>query len=269
MPKDIKTVLVSAVAAAALTGLAACGGSDSAGDDAAQTQTSDDAAQTSAGPGEPGAAAPPEPDVADVPEVVADVNGEEITREEFVDAYESQFQQMAAQSQATGQEVDQDQLKQQTAEGMVGNVLLIQAATEAGIDPSTAEVNATLEELAAGNGVATVEEFLTVLEEQGFTEEEARAAVSGQLKVDQFITQEAGIEEPTEQELRALYDSLATQQAGGGAESGAESGGGPGLPAFEEVKPQLTQQLTQQQESEAVDGILERLRADADITINL
>ncbi len=269
MPKNTKNVLVSLAAAVALTGLAACGGSDSSGDDAAQTQTSDAAAETSAGPGAAGAAAAPEPDLAGVPEVVADVNGEEIPREDFVNAYEGQFQQMAAQSQATGQEVDQDQLKQQTVDNMVGNVLLIQAADKAKIDPSTKEVDATLEELAAGNGVATVEEFLTVLEEQGFTEEEARAAVSDQLKVDQFITQEAAIKEPTEQELRELYDSLAQQQAGGGAESGAESGGGSGLPAFEEVKPQLTQQLTQQQESEAINAILEKLRADADITVNL
>lgn len=269
MPKNTKNVLVSLAATVALSGLAACGGSDSSGDDAAQTQTSDAAAKTSAGPVEPGAAGLPKPDVADVPKVVADVNGEEITRDDFVDAYQSQFQQQAAQSQATGQEVDQDQLKQQTADGMVSNVLLIQAANKAKIDPSAKEVDSTLEELATGNGVATIEEFLKVLEDQGFTEKQARTAVSDQLKVDEFITQEAGIKEPTEQELRALYDSLAQQQAGGGAESGAESGGGPALPAFDEVKPQLTQQLTQEKESEAVDGILEKLRADADITVNL
>ncbi len=55
-------------------------------DDASQTQTSDVAAESTATPGAPGAGALLEPEVADVPDVVADVNGEPITREDFVDA---------------------------------------------------------------------------------------------------------------------------------------------------------------------------------------
>jgi hypothetical protein len=74
---------------------------------------------------------------------------------------------MTAQSQATGQEVDQDALKKETVDNMVGNVLLIQAADEAKISLSAKEVEATLQELATGNGVETTEEFLTLLEEQG------------------------------------------------------------------------------------------------------
>lgn len=272
MGKTLQIWLARVGLVATLGGLAACGGSDASTDDASQTQTSDVAAESSAAPGAPGApgaAALPEPDVADVPEVVADVNGEQITRDDFVDAYEGTFQQMAAQSQATGQEVDQDALKQETVNNLVSNVLLIQAADDAKIAPSAEQVEATLQELATGNGVETTQEFLTLLEEQGFTEQEARAAVTDQLKVDQFITTEASIKEPTEQELRELYDSLAQQQAGGGTESGAESGGGPQVPPFDEVKPQLAQQLQQEQESEAIDGLLKDLRAESDITVNL
>jgi peptidyl-prolyl cis-trans isomerase SurA len=117
--------------------------------------------------------------------------------------------------------------------------------------------------------VETTEKFLTLLEEQGLTEQEARAAVSDQLKVDQLITQEAAIEEPTGQELRELYDSLVQQQAGGGTESGAESGGGPDVPPFEEVEPQLAQQLEQEKETEAIERLLKDLRAEANIVVNL
>ncbi len=269
MPKTLQTWLTRVGVIATLSTLAACGGSDGSSDDASATKTSDVAAESSAAPSAPEAAALPEPDVADIPEVVADVNGEQITRDDFVEAYQSQFQQLAAQSQATGQEVDQDALKQEMVDNLVSNALLIQAADKAKISPSAKEVEATLQELATGNGVETTKEFLSVLKEQGFSEQDARAAVSDQLKVDQFITAEAGIKEPTKQELRELYDSLTQQQAGGGMESGAESGGGPQLPPFEEVKEQLTQQLQQEKESEAIGGLLKELRAKADITVNL
>lgn len=265
MPKTMQTWLARVGVIATLSTLAACWGSDGSSDDASQTQTSDVAAESSAAPNAPDAGAPPEPDVADIPDVVADVNGEKITRDDFIEAYQGQFQQMAAQSQATGQEVDQDALKKEVVDNLVSNALLIQAADKAKISPSAKEVEATLQELATGNGVETTQEFLSVLKEQGFSEQEARGAVSDQLKVDQFITDEAAIEEPTKQELRELYDSLTQQQAGGGA----ESGGGPQVPPFEEVKQQLAEQLQQEKESEAIGGLLNDLQAKADITLNL
>ncbi|HLS00871.1 MAG TPA: SurA, partial [Beutenbergiaceae bacterium] len=47
----------------------------------------------------------PEPDIDDVPDVVAEVNGEEIDREEFITAYEGQLQQAFMMQQ--GEDVDQ------------------------------------------------------------------------------------------------------------------------------------------------------------------
>ncbi|CAN5892848.1 hypothetical protein BH24ACT8_BH24ACT8_20510 [soil metagenome] len=80
MRKALQTWLAGVGLVATLGGLAACGGADGPTDDASQTQTSDVAAESTATPGAPGAGALPEPDVADVPDVVADVNGEPITR---------------------------------------------------------------------------------------------------------------------------------------------------------------------------------------------
>lgn len=269
MSKTMQRWLGGAGLMVALSGLAACGDSGSSGDDASQSSTSDVVAASSAAPEALEAVALAEPDIAGIPAVVATVNEEEISDKDFITAYEGQFQQYAAESQAAGQEVDQDQLKQQTVESMVSNILLAQAADAAKISPSAKEIDDNLEELAAGNGLGSAEELLDMLEEQGMGEQDVRTAVQDQLKVDQLIAQEASITEPTDEELRELYDSLAQQQTGGGTESGGESGGESALPPFEEVKPQLADQVKQQQESEAAATLIEELRAKAEVEINL
>lgn len=254
MPQQIRTWLTAVTLAVGLMGAAACSGGDSSDD--ALSSTDDASVTATADLGAEATAAPPEPDVADLPEVVAEVNGEEITREEFVALYESQFQQVVAQAQAP---VDQDALKTQTLDSMIGTVLLVQAADDRDIRPTTEEVDATLEDLATAYGLGSGEEFLTLLQDQGMTEEEARAEVESQVKVDTLLAEEADVEEPSEEELRALYDSLVEQS--GGEESDA--------PPFEEVREQLADQLTQQVESDAVGALVDALRADADVTVNL
>ena len=58
------------------------------------------------------------------------MNGEKISKADFTRIYEGQFQQVALQAQMSGQELDQAQLKKQTAEGLVNTELLIQQAAK-------------------------------------------------------------------------------------------------------------------------------------------
>ncbi|MGB3684914.1 MAG: SurA N-terminal domain-containing protein [Ornithinimicrobium sp.] len=258
------TRFASAAAAVALAAvLTACSAdSDSSADDDSQSGSGDASAATSEAPA--GEAAAPEADLEGLPEVVAEVDGEEISREDFVEAYEAQLQQASLQAQQTGTEVDQETLKQETAENLVSNLLLVQAADAADIAPTDEEVNATLDELATSNGAPTAQEFLAALEDQGFTEAEVRDEIRNQLKIEQYITQEAEIEAPSEDEVRDLYDTIAGQEGPEGADAAGQT-----LPPFEEVQPQLQQQLDQEAQSAAVQTLLEDLRANADVTTNL
>lgn len=246
----------SAAALVAVSLLAACGG-----DSEDAEPSTDDAAATSEGPGAQDA---PEADVADVPKVVAEVNGEEIPRKEFVQAYEGQFQQAAMQSQQTGGEVDQQELKEKTARDMVNSLLLVQAAQDADLSVKDTEVQATLEELATGNQIPSVEAFLEVLKEQGFTEKQVRREVEKQLLVEKYVAAEGKVKAPSEQEQQDLYDQLTAQQEGQGQDDAAAS-----IPPFKDVQPQLEQQLQQEAEAAAVDRLVKELRDDADITVNL
>jgi hypothetical protein len=102
--KRNRTVLGLSLAAS-LIALGACGGGgdESGGAGAAEEPTSE--SSETAGTEESDG-----PDLEGIPDVVAEVNGEEVTKEEFVPIYEAQFQQAASQAQMTGQAPDEDAL---------------------------------------------------------------------------------------------------------------------------------------------------------------
>jgi peptidyl-prolyl cis-trans isomerase SurA len=256
-PHRIRAI-VGLATAAALLSLAACGGGGS-GSDAA-----DDASSTSsASPSEGDAAAEgPQPDLEGIPDVVAEVNGEEVTKDEFLPIYEAQFAQAAAQSQATGQAPDEEALKQQTVDDLVSTELLAQEAETRGIEVSDEDIDAELEDVAAQNQLGSAEELLAAVEAQGVSEDQARSQVETQLMVEQLAADEDGPLEPTDKELRTLYAQVKKQaaQAGGGAQQ---------IPPFAEARTQLVEQATSQKVGEVAGGLVEELRKGAEITINL
>jgi peptidyl-prolyl cis-trans isomerase SurA len=251
MPKKL---FLSAGLVLSLLGVAACGGDDDPG------AAADDSGAVEEGA--PGEEALPEPDLEGIPDVVAVVNGEEILRDEFVTTYESQFQQLAAQAQMSGEDVDQEQLKSDTAESMVDSELLVQEADSRGFEATDEDIDDTLNELAEQNGLGSGEEFMAALGEQGMPEEEVMSHLELQVKVDQLIGDEVGDIEPTEDELRQLYDEAVAQQEEASEEEVE-------MPPFEEVRPQLEEQAVAEKENEAVQALLGELREDGDITVNL
>lgn len=212
-----------------------------------------------------GAPEAPVPDLEGLPDVVAEVNGTEILSEEFITVYEGQFQQSAMQSQMSGQEVDQDQLKNQTVEGMIGNELLIQEADNRGIEPSSEAIDEALNQLVESNQLESAEEFMAALAEQGMDEAEVNAQLETQVQVDQLITEEAGDTKPTEEELNTAYEQAKTQQE----QMGEAGGQATEIPSFEEARPGLEQQLSEQEEAAAAQALVDDLREQADVEIHL
>lgn len=206
----------------------------------------------------------PEADVSDVPDVVAEVNSEEITGEEFVSIYQSQFEQMAMQAQMTGEEVDEEALRAETLESMVGSELLVQDAQASGHEVTDAEVGQLLEDTAEANGIGSVDELMAAYAEQGIEEEELRNDAETQVLVNKLI-EDLDVAEPTEEELEALYEQSLAQQPPVEGEDGEEAE----EPSFEEMRPQLEEQATAQKENEAVLAHVENLREGADVELYL
>ncbi|NJC20977.1 peptidyl-prolyl cis-trans isomerase SurA [Arthrobacter pigmenti] len=203
----------------------------------------------------------PTPDLEGIPDVVAVVNGLEIPKDEFITSYEGAFQQMSMQSQMTGQEVNQEQLKTQTLDNLIGNKLLIQEADKRGIEASEEAVAAETDKLVKSNNFADAEELFAKLEEvQGIPKEEATTQIEQQVRLNTLLAEETGDVTPTEEELKAAYEEAKAQ---GAAAQGGE------IPPFEEVRPQLEQQAVAQKQNEAAAALVEKLRESGEVTSNL
>ncbi len=249
---------VGALAAAALLTLTACG---NGGDDA---KASDDASASADPTGEASAdsSAAAGPDLDGIPDVVAEVNGEEVTKDEFVPIYEATFKQASDQAQMGGQAPDEEALKKQAVDELVDTELLAQEAESRGISVSDDEVDAELETLAKQNQMGSAEELLKAVEEQGLSQEQARAQVETQVMVEQLVDDEDGPIEPSEKQLRALYAQVKQQQAQAGEQ-------GQSVPPFAQVRDQLAEQVRTEQVGKVAGTLIEDLRKGADITINL
>lgn len=256
--------------AATMLAVSACGDESAEGEngEGAENGESQTAEEGQASEGAEGGEAPemPEPDLEDVPDVVAEVNGEEITKDEFEQVYTGQFQQASMMQEMTGEEVNEDELKQQIADGMVSERLLIQEAENRDISASEEDVDAMISEITEANGMESEEDFFAAMEESGMSEDDIRAELEKQVKVEGLIAEEAGDVEPTDEELQEAYDEqIAAREEAQSEGEGEETE----PPAFEDVKPQIEEQLVREKEAEAAQGLSEDLREDADVTVNL
>ncbi len=243
-----RLVLLTVAALMSSWTLSACGSSDDSGDKASPKKSAKAAPK------------PAKPDLSGVPEVVAVVDGKKIGKDEFVTSYGAQFQQASTQAQSTGQPVDQKQLRKQTAESLVDTRLLLTEAEDRGYKVSQADRDKTLKSLAKQNGLKSPAEVVDALGKQGFDKAEVDQQLNRQVKLDRLVAEEGSGDKPTEKELRKLYaDTVAQQQGSGGAE----------VPKFDEVRPQLEEQVKLQQQNTTAQALVKDLRKGADIKINL
>lgn len=238
--------------------LTACGGGDAS---SAKPESSEEpTSQESSGDTQ----SPAGPDLDAIPDVVAEVNGQEVTKEEFVPLYEAQFQQALAQAQSGGAQPDEDALKKQAADNLVSTELLAQEAEARGLAVTEQDVDDELAALAQENQLGSVDELIAALEKQGATEEQARAQLESQMVIELLVADEAGPVEPTEKDLRTIY-AQAKQQA----QAGQQGGQAQAIPPYAKVRPQLEEQAKADRMAQVAQTLVDDLRQDADITINL
>ena len=245
--------------------VAGCGaGGDDDEGGAAETQAAAEQSEQAAEPGQEGEQSADGPDTSDIPDPVAEVNGTEISRDEFLSVFENQYQQMSMQAQMSGQPVDEAQLKELTTDGLIGTELLTQEAGKRGIEVSDEEIQAELAVFAERNQVST-DEFVEAMGGQGLDREAVLDQIDKQLRVQKLIIDEYGEFEATDAEVQAAYEQVAQQQA----MSGGGAAGGGGLPPLEQVRGQVEEQVRAEKEAGAMEELSQKLRADADVTVHI
>ncbi|MGB8001031.1 MAG: SurA N-terminal domain-containing protein [Anaerobacillus sp.] len=231
-----------------LVALAACGGNEDSSNDKKKddTKTEEQAGDQKQ--------KQPEVDKVDADKVVATVNGEEIKGEDFNALY-SRSQMQYVQS---GQEVPKDQLdqmKKQVAESMVGQELILQAAQDEGIKASDKQIE---EELAnVKEGFKDEKKFEEALKKSDMTKEELEKEIAKNVQYTQYIDKEIKVDEVTEKEMKDYYDKA------------KEQGSSEDMPAYEDVKPQIKKGLESEQKKKKTQELIDKLKKDADVKINV
>lgn len=187
------------------------------------------------------------------PEVVAVVNGVQVTNKEFQNSY-AQVIQVASQQGADVNDASvQAEMESQAIDILINTLLLQNATEEAGYTSSDEEVATEMAALEAQYGSS--EALAQAINENGLTMEGVMTDIRNRLRIDAYLASK--IDESllvvSEAEVQAAYDSFA-----GSTEE---------IPSLEEAYTSIEVQIAAQKRQEAVGVILIDLREKAEIEI--
>ncbi|MFA9556361.1 SurA N-terminal domain-containing protein [Evansella sp. AB-rgal1] len=202
--------------------------------------------------------------IEDYPEVIAVVNGEELEREVYVTALEEEALMLQAQGfDFQGEEAAEylTMLEQQLLEQFITEKTLNFEAEKAGLDATDEEVKQELETVMAQNQIPSEEDLVQILEQQGASIDELRDDIAMFVKRQKFIEQQLDSTTITDEQIQEEYDNLVAQIE----ESGEDSE----IPPLEEVQGEIRDYLEMEHQEGQYAEILERIREESDITINI
>lgn len=191
---------------------------------------------------------------ADLPEVVARVNNEEIKREELLNT-EAQILAGQGVDPSTMTAENWQQLRGQALDIVVSNALVRQAAANSGVQASDEDVNAQMEVLKGQfEDQAKYEEALS---QQGMTEADFRKLVASDVFVQTYIEQTLNLRgiDATEEEVVAMYEQ--------------QSSAVDDIPPLEEIREQFKAFVIQQKQQQVLVSHIQDLRSKANIEVLL
>lgn len=187
-------------------------------------------------------------------EVVATVDGAEITREDYDRSAAQLSNVYASQGIDTSSEEAANTIREQALNTLVNRQLILNAATAAGTNVSDETVETEYQSVVSNMGGE--ENLSATIAATGVTLDQFRADLETDLVINAYLESKLGAEATTvtDEEVKAAYDTAAA--------SGAE-----GLPAFEEVSEMIRTQLQSEKQQAAIAAELERLRGEAEIVV--
>ncbi|CCU80401.1 hypothetical protein HSACCH_02012 [Halanaerobium saccharolyticum subsp. saccharolyticum DSM 6643] len=200
--------------------------------------------------------------------VIAEVNGMEISQQEYF----SLLQQQAPQSNLSSSQIIP--FRYNVLNALIERKLIMSQAEELGVDVevSEAEVDERYNNILEQNEMSD-QELADALAEQGYTIGQLREDIKSSLTDSKTITQtiDQGISEieVTDQEIQALYEQRYPESETAEADSIDETETAEDeRPELEEVREDLETEIRNQKNNQAVNNWLTELKESADITIN-
>lgn len=175
-------------------------------------------------------------------EIVAVVNGDEINGT----TYNIVYAQLKLQAAQFNEEVDLNEIKEQTIESVIDRQLLVQEAKELGIEYTNEEVEEQFLEMKENNGEA----LETLLGQYQFTEEMFKEQIKFEFIMNDFMTEAIEVT-VDDDELKEHYEK---------AKEGNDE-----IPPFDEIKNDLQRSLVQQKTAEELEKLIEEAKEVAKI----
>ena len=186
---------------------------------------------------------------------VAEINGIEISQAEFDESLALIEESATLQGIDLTQPGAMEEIETQALEVLINNALLVSAAEKAGITVSDEEIDEKYVELTLQLGGG--EELTLRMEEVGLSEDKLKQNIKDRILADKYIETLTDIENIiiTDAEIAEFYETLTA--------SGSE------IPPIEDIGEQISAQLLLQTQQQIINSILEGLKSEANIEINI
>lgn len=205
------------------------------------------------------------------PDVVAEVNGEEISQDEYL----SMLRQQAPQESLSSTQVIS--FRHNILNSLIERKLILQQAEEMDIEVevSEEELDENYNNILEQNDI-TEEELSENLAEQGHSLGDLRDDIRRNLESSKLITETInsahGDINVSESEVRDLYEQKYPEEDfsenNEDAEEDSDNENQEERPVFADVQTDLEEELLQQKRNEALEGWLEDIKDESEITIN-
>ncbi len=183
-------------------------------------------------------------------DIVAVVNGEEISKSTF-DEELANAKQLYTDQGMNVEDLDDEaktQIEQSVLDQLINTELLLQTAKDEGLSIDEEAVDTEISSMKSQ--FEDEEQFTKALEDYNLTEGELKKQLGNQQIVTQYIDQQIGEINVSDDELQTMYAQFEEQAKASESEA----------PDFETVKPQLEQQIMSQKRNEKTLALIEELR---------
>ena len=182
--------------------------------------------------------------------IIGIVNGQPLSMSEF-DRHKQIVRESYAQQQL---EWNEEKMNSLLLDHLIGQTLMMQEAEKEGFVPSSEAIDERIDELKSQ--FPSEEYFYQALASQNLTLEQLRSDICHEVSINGYLGKMIPKEEiiATDEEITSLYQQY-------------KDNVGERMPALEEIKPQLKRMIVQQKASQAINRVVEKLRAQSEIEI--
>ncbi|GAA0452254.1 SurA N-terminal domain-containing protein [Alkalibacillus silvisoli] len=199
-----------------------------------------------------------EMEVSDVDEdeVVATVDGEDITGSELLQGEQAVGQQYAM--MGMDPQENPEMIRETALDQIINTKVIELAAIEQGLEPSDEEVDEEIDNQISGiQEQQELESAEEVYEEMGMSEEEVRNEIRAMILVNNYLEENIEDASVSDEEVEEAYEDYVAQ-----AEEMEQE-----TEELDEMRESLEQQVMQQKEAEQMEEMLDNLRNERDIEI--